>query len=141
MKNSNFNHVESLNKMWNTLDPNHIKDLISENIHYESYWVLRPIRGKEGFLYYIERKLKTIKLGVERNYITIESQVVHTIDDPDEYFLILKHIMEGTHNESLIRVSVDNGKITRMGIEPVSRRFKVKIISDLNEEIHNSNIN
>lgn len=136
MKNSNHNQVVSLHQMWNTFNPSYIRDMISDKILYESFWVLRPIRGKEKFLKYIEEKLKTIKQGVNRNLILIESQVVHTMDNEDEYFLLLKQMIEGTYNESLIRVMVENGKIIKMGIEPVRRRFKVNMIND--SELNNN---
>lgn len=136
MKNSNHNQVVSLHQMWNTFNPSYIRDMISDKILYESFWVLRPIRGKEKFLKYIEEKLKTIKQGVNRNLILIESQVVHTMNNEDEYFLLLKQMMEGTYNESLIRVMVENGKIIKMGIEPVRRRFKVNMIND--SELNNN---
>lgn len=130
MKNSNYSQVVSLNKMWNTLDSSHISDLISNNIYYESYWVIRPIRRKERFLNYMSKKLKTIKTGVKRNQINIETQVVHPVENEEEYFLIMKQSVKGVYNESLITVSVEDGLIVKMGIEPLRRRFKVNMVID-----------
>ena len=129
MKNSNYNQVKSLHKMWNTLDPIYIKDLIADNIYYKSYWVFWPIRGKERFHNYFEKKLQTIRDAVERNNITIESQIVCAEDDEDEYFLIIRHKMKDMEYESLINVVVEDGKITEMGIGPLKRRFKVNMIN------------
>ena len=130
MKNSNFSQVVSLNKMWNTLDPSHISDLISNNIYYESYWVIRPIRKKERFLDFFEKKLKTIKDAVQKGRVTIETKIVHIKGNDEEYFLILKQHVKGVYNESLITVSVKDGLIEKMTIEPLRRRFRVNMVVD-----------
>jgi hypothetical protein len=121
MKTSNHSQVTSLQQMWNTFDPSCIRDIISDRIHYESYWVQRPIRGKKRFLGFIKKELQTIKETMKKYFISVESQVVHTIGIEDEYSLIIKHLVKGIKKESLITVSVNNGKITKMGIEPVKR--------------------
>lgn len=141
MKNSNYNQVVSLNKMWNTLDPSYIINVVDENIHYTSFWVLRPIDGRERFLDYIERKLKTIKEAVDRGDIKIQSFVGQAEGNTYEYFIILQHTIRGKNWESLIRVIVDKGLIVKMSIEPMKRRFNIKPLeaSDDIYDISNNN--
>ncbi len=125
MKTSNHSQVTSLQQMWNTFDLGSIKDIISGRIHYESYWVHKPIRGKKSFLGHIKKELQSLKETLRKNFLTIESHVVHTVGNDDEYCLILKHRVDGIRKESLITVSVHNGKIREIGIEPVKGSFYV----------------
>lgn len=135
MKNSNYNQVVSLNQMWNTLDASHIINVVDENINYTSFWVLRPIDGREKFLDYIERKLKTIKEAVDRGDIKIQSFVGQAEGNTDEYFIILHHTIRGKNWESLIRVAVDNGFIVKMSIEPLKKRFNIHPVDESNSAI------
>ena len=48
----------------------------------------------------------------------------------DEYFIILRHTIRGKTWESLIRVTVDDGLIVNMSIEPLRRRFNVKMVTE-----------
>lgn len=137
MTNSNHKQVVSLHQMWETFDPEPILELVSVDIHYESHWVLRPIDGKESFLQYIVQKLITIKAAVDKGDIQIHSSVGQVGGQDEEYFLLLYHTIRGQKFESLIRVSVKNGLINRMSIEPVKRKFN---ILPLNQSINEINI-
>ena len=135
MKNSNHKQVVSLHQMWETFNPEPILEMVSDDIHYESKWVLRPINGKEQFLDYIEKKLKHIKAAVDKGEIEIHSSVGQVTGQDDEYFLLLYHTIRGKRFESLIRVTAEGGLIIKMSIEPLKKRFNIVPLDETNKEI------
>jgi hypothetical protein len=135
MNNSNHRQVISLYKMWKTFNPEPIREMVSDDIHYESHWVLRPIKGKEPFLDYIGKKLDTIKAAVDRGEIEIHSTVGHIDVQDDEFFLLLYHTIRGKKFESLIRVGVQNDLIVKMTIEPLKKRFNIQPMDETTNEI------
>jgi hypothetical protein len=64
MENSTQIEIENLRKLarsWNNLDTKYIINELSDNIVYESQWVLIPVKGKTVFLEYLVSKFKAIK--------------------------------------------------------------------------------
>jgi hypothetical protein len=141
MTTSNHRQVVALHKMWETFNLEPIKELVADDIHYESHWVLRPINGKEHFLNYIEKKLATIKTAVERGEIEIHSSVGKVVGQDNEYFLLLYHTIRGKRFESFIKVGVKNDLIVKMTIEPLKKRFNIQQMDETTNEINNSTNN
>lgn len=141
METSNHLQVVSLHQMWETFNTEPIKELVANNIHYESHWVTKPIKGKTKVLAYLLNRLKTIRSAVNRGEIEIRSSVARKVDgEIKEYFLLLYHIIRGKNFESLIRISVKNGLINRMSVEPVKKRYNILPVDQTINEI-NSSIN
>ena len=130
MQKSNLFQVVSLIKMWDTLTPEPILDLVTDDITYESFWVLIPIQGKQNFLIYIEKKLNTIKDAVERNKISLSTSLVQIEEIGDEYFILLKHTITGTDFETLLRVSVTGVLISKIQLTPVYKTYTLKLVTD-----------
>ena len=130
MQKSNLFQVVSLIKMWDTLTPEPILDLVSDDITYESFWVFIPIHGKQNFLFYIEKKLNTIKDAVERNKISLSTSLVQIEEIGDEYFILLKHTITGTDFETLLRVSVTGVLISKIQLTPVYKTYTLKLVTD-----------
>jgi hypothetical protein len=136
MEKSNHLQVVSLNQMWETFNTEPIKELVANNIHFESHWGPRPIKGKTMVLDHLVNRLKSIRSAVNRGEIEIRSSVARKVDgEINEYFLLLYHIIRGQNFESLIRVSVKNGLINRMSVEPVKRRFNIQPMDSITNEI------
>lgn len=120
--------------MWRTLDPIHILGLVSENIIYESFWVIFPIVSKDEFLTYIEQKLNTIKEAVLRGKISIQVQIVVIEGIDDQYFIRMNHTIGKNDFDSLISVSVsEDGLINKISFLPTLPQFKLKQLEVLLE--------
>ena len=48
-------------RAWNTLDCNHFLELLDENTHYASQWVLEELEGKDAIPKYFIQKMNTVK--------------------------------------------------------------------------------
>ena len=130
MQETNLIQVVSLIKMWDTLTSEPIIELVTEDITYESFWVLIPIQGKQNFLIYIEKKLNTIKDAIERNKISLSTSLVQIEEIEDEYFILLKHTITGTDFESLLRVSLTGVLISKIELTPVYKTYTLKLVTE-----------
>lgn len=54
-------YLRKFAQSWNNLDTKYIINELSDNIVYESQWVLIPFKGKSVFLEYMISKFKAIK--------------------------------------------------------------------------------
>jgi hypothetical protein len=54
-------HLRKFAQSWNNLDAKYIINELSDNIVYESQWVLIPVMGKSALLEYLASKFKAIK--------------------------------------------------------------------------------
>jgi hypothetical protein len=114
----NTTHVKLVNQMWNTLDASHIENILSEDIEYISAWVLMSIKGKDKFLFYIRKKLRTISAAKDEGKIIIISQVVNIKGSDGEDFIELMYVIDGRRKEILIRVEVRNSLIESIQLFP-----------------------
>ena len=53
--------VTALGKAYNTMDVEHIEQLLDDNIKYESQQVLCPLKGKKSVIDYLRRKFATLR--------------------------------------------------------------------------------
>lgn len=104
--------------MWNTLSTEPIQDILSEDMEYVSVWVLMSIIGKEKFLYYMNRKLKTISDGQKQGKIILSSKVVTIFGFEGEDFVQLNYQMDGVSKDILIRVVVNSSLIQSIQLFP-----------------------
>ena len=132
MKISNYFQSQAVSQMWNSLDPNPLRGLVSDDITYESSWVLLPIVGKKKFLSYITKKINTISKSVSKGEMTIHSEVVRQEGSEGLYFIVLTHQITLNEIKSLITVSVnEDGLINRISIDPFYPESPVKTMKIL----------
>ena len=117
---TNHTQVQKVNQMWNTLSTEPIQDILSEDMEYVSVWVLMSIIGKEKFLYYMNRKLKTISDGQKQGKIILSSKVVTIFGFEGEDFVQLNYQIDGVSKDILIRVVVNNSLIQSIQLFPKS---------------------
>jgi len=117
---TNHTQVQKVNQMWNTLSTEPIQDILSEDMEYVSVWVLMSIIGKEKFLYYMNRKLKTISDGQKQGKIILSSKVVTIFGFEGEDFVQLNYQMDGVSKDILIRVVVNSSLIHSIQLFPKS---------------------
>ena len=53
--------VTALGKAYNTLNVEHIEQLLDDDVKYESQQVLSPLKGKEAVLDYLRKKFDTLR--------------------------------------------------------------------------------
>lgn len=93
--------------MMNTLDSTHIEEILADDFHYASQWVLSEIKSKQEYLDYIRPKLKAVKSSGKRVWAEMAELereipgpcVVLAQDEPDNLVsLILAVVKDGSCN-------------------------------------------
>ena len=121
-----FELITALAKAYNKLDYKEIKDLVSENIVYESQRVFSPLFGKNNFLEFLEPKFETIRgygdiLYAEIATIDIEkySERFNFDNYKDKLCLLLSsNNDEKDEKPGLVFIKEENGLISNISLCP-----------------------
>ena len=92
-----------------TADP--IADMLMEDFHYSSMWVLDEIKSRDAYLYYITKKLEAMKKsGVKFNFIMMYKQ-----GDGQAVLMFSPKTPDGGYG-AFIAETDKSGKIKRMDL-------------------------
>ncbi len=111
--------IEILRKLaqsWNNLDTKYILDNLSDNIIYESQWVLVPINGKREFIAYLESKFNAIKSAMKHELIQVTAELALAPSLQNKPCIILTQITNQGIRQVSILIEITNSKIERIDI-------------------------
>lgn len=92
-----------------TADP--IADMLMEDFHYSSMWVLDEIKSRDAYLYYITKKLEAMKKsGVKFNFVMMYKQ-----GDGQPVLMFSPKTPDGGYG-AFIAETDKSGKIKRMDL-------------------------
>jgi len=96
-------------EMYNDLDTTKLENCLSEDLVYESQWVLTPLIGKENLLKFIVQKFETVKKA------NVQSKAVMQFSEKqDKGFVAL--YQGGKDAAACVLITCKNGKVTRIDL-------------------------
>ena len=113
MDDSNYKQARILYEAWKNLNSSILNEWLSDDVIYESHWVVLPLVGKDNVIEFLLGKFETIK---KHNLVP----KVHLIQsDNKDYMVLVKLVIEDELSESIFRVSVKNELIFGISIIPI----------------------
>ncbi len=144
--NTNLEFYELLRDSYNSANFEELTKFLSEDVIYESQWVITPLIGRDNVSKHLKGKAKTI---LDQNHITI-AKVAKLIQNditrganlaynPNDYCVVV----EQSGNRVVILMKVEDEKITRIDL-CMPQLFKYKLVVYPNymtkREVHNFGI-
>lgn len=102
--------IESLRRAWESLDAYLIEPLLTEDLHYYSWWALIEMNSKQAYLTYIKERFQSYKSNGIKPMVKLG---VNKIDG--EYAVAIQF---GDGVPILIRIIEREGKIKEMWMQP-----------------------
>ena len=119
--NNHYSKVEILKMYaacWNSLDSSKLKNLLHQEVEYNSMWVFETIVGKKAFIDYFNSKLNTLKL--QKANTKIEAKLFMfsewTSNDLEPCLVITQQFQNGTTQKVSLLIEVENGLITHIDL-------------------------
>lgn len=106
--------AQMVSKMWMTLNPTVIKELLSNDAEYITDLALMSIKGKENVLDFFSKKLHYFHTEVNEGRMGLYSNVVTLQGNNDEAFVELFYSINGVADSVLMRVSEFDGLISSL---------------------------
>lgn len=107
--------LRQLKSAWNNLDTRHIESYLSEDVVYESQWVLISIRGKPEVLKFLEGKFQTIK-NIENGFFMINAAIGYIPSMDMRPCILLSQIYTDELTLVTVLIEVKNSLISRIDL-------------------------
>ena len=129
MKTNNYNSKVEILKMyaacWNSLDSSKLKNLLHEEVEYNSMWVFETIVGKQAFIDYFSGKLNTLKL--QKANTKIEAKLSMSSEWTSHVLMlclvITQQFQNGTTQKVSLFIEVENDLITHINLCDMNYMF------------------
>jgi hypothetical protein len=121
--------LKQLELSWNKLNTDYIKTSLSDEIVYESQWVLIPIIGKAEVLMYLKNKFKTIKREMKSGITIIKAKIGYLPAMNKRPCIVLSQIISNKFNEVTILIEVKQSLISRIDLCFIPDPSKVIILN------------
>jgi len=115
---------------WNSLDSSILKNLLHQEVKYNSMWVLESIVGKQAFIDYFSGKLNTLKLQkantkIDAKLFMSSAWTSHVLVP---CLVITQQFQNGTTQKVSLFIEVENGLITRIDLcEMIYKLYEYKL--------------
>ena len=106
--------LRMLAKSWNNLDIRFIQDQLTEDVTYESQWVLKPIDGKQKFLTYLNSKFIAIKSAMESEPMVVKAEMAFLPTIKNRPCLVLTQTAKSETRKTTVLIEILIGKIKRI---------------------------
>lgn len=109
-------YLELLAKSWNNLDISFIEPVLSDNVIYESQWVLTPMVGKESFLTYMKSKFDTIREAVLYENMIVFAEMANHPEADNRPCIVLSQSQEVVTRKATVLLKVQKERIIRIDV-------------------------
>jgi hypothetical protein len=114
--NSEKDFLKLLAKSWNNLDTQFIENELSEDIIYESQWVLTPIEGKKTLLPYLQSKFLAIKNVMQTNLMIVTAELANCPTIQNRPCIILTQVTQNGITQVSVLIKIQENKISRIDV-------------------------
>lgn len=108
--------LQQLVKCWNNLNTNHIEQYLSEDVIYESQYVLNPLVSKTEVLEYLRGKFKTIIHKMRSELILLNATIGYLPSMNMRSCIVLSQIIGDKLHQSTVLIEIKNSRISRIDI-------------------------
>ncbi len=105
-----------LKKCWNELNTVHLERYISENVIYESQYVLNPLTDKKAVLKYLREKFFNIRNHMKTELILINATIGYLPSMKMRSCIVLSQIIGTAMNQSTVLIESKNSLISRIDV-------------------------
>tara|TARA_R110001592_G_scaffold237306_3_gene496117 strand:+ start:21200 stop:21583 length:384 start_codon:yes stop_codon:yes gene_type:complete len=109
-------------KAWNNLDSSFISELMDEDFHYASQWVMNEIDNKSEYLKYLDNKFSAIAKS--------EGSLVAELGmSGRNYCLVLSQVQRGSTSKVTFLITTKNGKLVRADTCKIPTPESIKLLN------------
>ena len=91
-----------LAKCWNHLDTSYVREYLSDNLVYDSQWVLENIMGKDDYLTYLEPKLEAIRVSRDAGKMVVVAELASLQESEFTPIIVLTQVQ----TREVVKISV-----------------------------------
>lgn len=121
MKIKIIENLETVLQSWKNHDTSYIKEVLSEDVVYESQWIYYPIHGKSNVINYLDVFFDAFEEGIRMGEIDFSVEIKQM---DNENTIQMNRKVFGKDFKTLLIITIDeNGLITKIGNTPKNQVF------------------
>jgi hypothetical protein len=109
-------YLELLAKSWNNLDISFIEPVLSENVIYESQWILIPLTGKDSVMSFLISKFDSIKEAVLSNDMLILAETAQFTEANNRPCIVLTQAHDNEIRRVTVLIKIQSDRIQRIDV-------------------------